>query len=134
MVATDAQQTTQGHRINQVLTVLAISGLPLFVLSCLGHHWAEVVVKVLICTVVIFGVLLWVLEREYLDQRWLWLLMIPLILIHFGAMLGLVWLNISFPQMDDFPLFTYPALLPIIVVEGTVFYMLVEKIRRTHRK
>jgi hypothetical protein len=95
----------------------------------MGHHWAEIAVKIYLLTACVFGAILWTLERKYLKEKWLWTGVVPAVVLHGLAMYGLVLFNEAFPQIDRFPVATYGALVPIGALETGILYALIERFR-----
>ena len=113
--------------------VLAL-GSPLFVLAFMGHHWAEIACKVYVWTASVFGAILLFIERPSLRQKWLWIGMIPLAILHTAAMYGVVVFNLSYPQIDRLPIATYGTIVPLIGLEVGLLELVLEWFKPVQHK
>jgi hypothetical protein len=120
------KEQKENLQMNWFAGVVLILGSPLFILTFLGHNWAELILKVYLCTSAVFGSLLLFIERKALNQGWLWWGMIPNIAIHSLIMYGVISLDRIYPQIDRFPVATYGALIPIVVVEVVVYSIILD--------
>ena len=125
----EMDEQREDTRINWFVGVALAAGSPFFVLTFMGHHWAEIALKVYLLTACVFGAILWTLERDYLKEKWLWTGMVPAAVLHGLAMYGLVLFNEAFPRIDRFPVATYGALVPLGALETGILYVLVERFR-----
>jgi hypothetical protein len=125
----EMDEQKENTQINWFVGVVLAAGVPLYVLVWMGHHWAEIAVKIYLLTACVFGALLWTLERKYLKEKWLWAGMVPVIVLHGLAMYGLVLINEAFPQIDRVPVATYGALVPVGALEIGILYVIVERFR-----
>lgn len=119
----EQQENTQ---MNWFAGVILILGSPLFVLVFMGHHWADIALKVYLCTSAVFGSLLLFIEKRFLGQGWLWTGMMPALFLHGLMMYGLIYLDRAYPQVDRFPVAEYGALVPIVALEVGLFSVIVE--------
>jgi hypothetical protein len=124
---TDEQ--SDNSRINWFIGVVLAAGVPLYVLVWMGHHWAEIAIKIYLVTACVFGAILWTLERKYLKQKWLWIGMVPAVVLHGLAMYGLVLFNEAFPRIDRVPVAAYGMLVPLGALETGILYVLIERFR-----
>jgi hypothetical protein len=125
----EMDEQKEDTQINWFVGVVLVAGVPLYVLVWMGHHWAEIAIKIYLLTACVFGAILWTLERKYLKERWLWVGIVPAVVLHGLAMYGLVLFNEAFPRIDRFPVATYGALVPIGALETGILYVLVERLR-----
>lgn len=125
----EMDEQKENTQMNWFVAAVLAAGSPLFVLAFMDHYWAEIALKPYIVTAGVFGYILLFAERKSLKERWLWLGMIPLVVLHSAAMYGLVVFNEAFPRIDRFPVATYGALVPIMALEGGILYVLVERFR-----
>jgi hypothetical protein len=116
----DVDKQKENKQMNWFANALLVAGSPFFVLAFMDHHWAVVALKVYSCTAVIFGTILLFIERKSIKKRWLWIGMVPLLVLHTAVMYGLVIFNLAFPQIDRFPVATYGALVPLMALEGGI--------------
>ena len=123
------KEQKENTQMNWFVGIILAIGSPLFVLVFTNHHWAEIALKVYVCSAAVFGSLLLFLERQSLRERWLWMAMVPLLVLHSAAMYGLVVFNQAFPQIDRFPVATYGALVPLMALEGGILYVILERFR-----
>ena len=63
----------ENKQINWFTAITLIAGTPLYVLIWKDHEWAEIALKVYLCTAIVFGSLLLFLERKSLKEKWLWI-------------------------------------------------------------
>jgi hypothetical protein len=122
------EQKENTHMNWFVAGVLA-AGSPLYVLVWMDHHWADIALKVYLVTAIVFGYILVFSEWKSIKKRWLWLGMIPLLIVHTFAMYGLVRFNEIFPQIDRFPVATYGLLVPLMTFEGVVLFFILDRFR-----
>jgi hypothetical protein len=115
--------------MNWAAAVILLMASPLFVISILGHHWAEIAFKVYIWTAAVFVCILFFIERPGLKRKWLWMGMIPLTVLHSVLMYGLVVFNEAFPTIDQVPVATYGAMLPLIALEVGILSFILDKFR-----
>ena len=125
----EMDEQTENSQMNWLVAVVLVAGSPLYVLVWMDRHWAEIAFKVYIVTASVFGYILVFSERESLKKRWLWVGMIPLVIVHAVAMYGLVRFNEAFPQIDRFPVATYGLLVPVMVVEVVILYLILNRFR-----
>jgi hypothetical protein len=119
----------ENTQMNWLVAVGLAAGSPFYALVWMDHHWAEIALKVYLCTVTVFGSLLLFKEKRSLKKRWLWIGMVPLAVIHSAAMYLLVLFNEAFPQIDRFPVATYGLLVPLVTLEGVILYLILERFR-----
>jgi uncharacterized membrane protein len=125
----EIDEQKENTQMNWFVAIVLAVGSPLLVLAYLDHYWAEIAFKVYLCTAAVFGSLLIFLERKFLRNRWLWIAMVPLLVLHSAVMCGLILFNESFPVIDRFPVATYGALIPLMALEEGIFYVLLERFR-----
>ena len=125
----ELDEQTEDKQMNWAGAGILVVGSPLFVISIMGHYWAEIAFKVYIWTAVAFVCILFFIERPSLKRKWLWIGMIPLAVLHSVLMYGLVVFNKSFPQIDQFPLATYSAMLLLIALEIGILCLILDKFR-----
>lgn len=125
----DMDEQKENSQMNWFVVAVLAAGSPLFVLAFMDHYWAEIALKPYIVTASVFGYILLFAERKSLKELWLWMGMIPLLVLHSAAMYGLILFNETFPQIDRFPVAAYGALVPIMALEGGILYVILDKFR-----
>lgn len=125
----ELDEQTENSQMNWFVAIVLAAGSPLYVLVWKDHQWAEIALKVYLVTASVFGYILLFSERKSLKRRWLWVGMIPLLIVHAVAMYGLVRVNETFPQIDRFPVATYGLLVPVMVVEGVILCLILNRFR-----
>ena len=122
-------EENENTRMNWFVAIVLIAGVPLYAEVWNGHPWAEIALKVYLCSATVFGSLLFFLERKSLRKRWLWIGMAPLLILHGAVMYGLVLFNEAFPRIDRVPVAAYGALVPAMALETGILYVILERFR-----
>jgi hypothetical protein len=113
----ELDEQTEDKQMNWFAAGILVLGSPLFVMAFLGHDWAQIACKVYVWTASVFGCILFFLERPSLKRKWLWMGMVPLLILHSAAMYGLVVFNLAFPKIDRFPIASYGVIIPSVGLE-----------------
>jgi len=119
----------ENTQMNWAAALILIAGIPLYLLVWKGSDWAQISLKVYLCTACVFVTLLVFLERRSLRKRWLWVGLIFLLPLHAALMYGLIRFNKAFPGIDRVPRAPYGALVPLVALETGVLYALIELFR-----
>ena len=82
----------------------------------LNTSWAHAAMLGYVLTAMFFGLLL-VGDYPPLGTRWFWKAMIPIVVIHVAVIAGLVWINLSFPEVNRLPRMLYGYAASIVFME-----------------
>ena len=107
------KQTRFDRRAKYIFIVIACGGLPFLFFE---GTWSEAFLKLYLMT----GFLMFILFYSYWEstkERWFWKAFIPISAGHMFVMLGLLTINLEFPQIDRLPRLTYGALTLVLGVE-----------------
>jgi hypothetical protein len=130
----EMDEQEENTQMNWAVAIMLVAGIPLYVLVWMGREWAQIALKVYLCTACVFITLLVFLERKSLKKKWLWIGLIPALLLHAALMYGLVCFNEAFPGIDRVPRATYGTLVPIVALETGILYALLERFRPKKHK
>jgi hypothetical protein len=91
-------------------------------------EWSKILAKVYLLTICIFFLVLYVHSRS-ISEGWFWKAMLLVCLLHSGIVIGVIALNLLFPQMDHMPRAVYGALTGLMVAEGQVSLSIIERFK-----
>jgi hypothetical protein len=107
-------------------TGLACGGIPIVLLF--HGIWGAVLLKAYLLTVFLLFALIWG-YWEVIARTWFWKAMVVIVAIHCAILVGLVHLNLSFPNIDRLPRIVYSALSLVCTAEVLASMRLVEALR-----
>jgi hypothetical protein len=108
-----------------VFVVLCIGCIPFFLWRGI---WGEVLLKVYALTALVSFMILSSYWRSIREQ-WFWEAVGLILPIHIGIVLAVVWLNLSFPQIDRLPRVAYSLLTAVFLAEISTARRLIEGFR-----
>jgi hypothetical protein len=109
------KQVKVSDRQATIRLVLILCGILPF-LFFLNSNWAHAALLGYMLTACFFGLLL-VPEYPPVGTSWFWRSMIPVFILHVAAIVGLVWLNLSIPEMNRMPRMLYGYAGIVLVIE-----------------
>jgi len=111
-------------RKDTIRCVLVLCGAAPFFFF-LHTKWARPALLVYLPTACLFGVLL-VADYPPVRSGWFRKAIIPMVAIHLAIISGLVWLNLSIPELNKMPRMLYGFAGIILLVEWRLFRYIIE--------
>ena len=108
---------------SSVRTVLVICGAVPFILS--NATWSKPLLMVYLLTAVLFGILL-VGEYPEVGTTSFWKSLVITGALHLVVVLGVLTLNLRFPEVNRLPLVAYGGVAFLIVIEWKLFLRIIE--------
>jgi hypothetical protein len=96
------------------LVLILFGAVPFFFF--LSTSWARAALLAYILTAFLFGLLL-IPDYPPVGTSWFWKAMIPIIVFHGLVIFGLVWLNLSIPDVNRMPRMLYGFAGIILMIE-----------------
>ncbi len=105
----------QHDHVSKVILAILFCGVIPFVF----HHgeWSKILAKAYSLTILIFFLIFYVHSKSIKDW-WFWRAVLLVVPLHSAIVLGLVVLNLNFPEIDYVPRMAYGALTILFVAEG----------------
>jgi hypothetical protein len=98
----------------------------------LQTDWARAALLAYLPTACLFGVLL-VADYPPVSSAWFRKAMIPIIAMHAAIISGLVWLNLSIPELNKMPRMLYGFVGVIVLVEWRLSRYIIEVFHPSRR-
>ena len=96
------------------IVLIVCSGAPF--LFFLNTTWGHAALLAYLLTALFFGVVL-VPICPPVGTSWFWKAMVPIVLLHFTIVLGLVWANLKIPEVNSLPRMLYGFATVILAAE-----------------
>ena len=122
----DASEKIADRRDTIRLVLILCGAVPF--LFFLSSNWAHAAMLGYMLTACFFGLLL-VPEYSPLGASWFWKPMIAIVILHALVIAGLVWLNLSIPEMNRMPRMLYGYAGIVLVIEWQLAQRIIDACR-----